>query len=84
MSTFTTEDRHNAELEALQKISNAHYHEMVNVFTRKPLSNEQIDVIGINLNIPHSIQEIARAIERAHGIVQCKDSTHKETTNHGN
>ena len=37
---------------------------------RKALSNEEIDVIGFNLNYPFSIRKIARAIELAHGIVQ--------------
>ena len=37
---------------------------------RKALSDEEIDVIGFNLNYPFSIRKIARAIEVAHGIVQ--------------
>ncbi|CAB5079552.1 hypothetical protein UFOVP146_6 [uncultured Caudovirales phage] len=37
---------------------------------RKALSNEEIDVIGFNLNYPFSIRKIARAIEVAHGIVE--------------
>ena len=37
---------------------------------RKALTNEQIDVIGFNLNYPFSIRKIARAIEIAHGIVE--------------
>ena len=37
---------------------------------RKALTDEQIDVIGFNLNYPFSIRKIARAIEIAHGIVQ--------------
>ena len=37
---------------------------------RKALTNEEIDVIGFNLNYPFSIRKIARAIENAHGIVQ--------------
>ena len=37
---------------------------------RKALTDEQIDVIGFNLNYPFSIRKIARAIESAHGIVQ--------------
>ena len=37
---------------------------------RKALTNEEIDVIGFNLNYPFSIRKIARAIEIAHGIVQ--------------
>ena len=37
---------------------------------RKALSDEEIDVIGFNLNYPFSIRKIARAIELAHGIVQ--------------
>jgi hypothetical protein len=37
---------------------------------RKALTNEQIDVIGFNLDYPFSIRKIARAIELAHGIVQ--------------
>ena len=37
---------------------------------RKALTNEEIDVIGFNLNYPFSIRKIARAIEIAHGIVK--------------
>ena len=37
---------------------------------RKALTDEEIDVIGFNLNYPFSIRKIARAIEIAHGIVQ--------------
>ena len=37
---------------------------------RKALTNEEIDVIGFNLNYPFSIRKIARAIEVAHGIVE--------------
>lgn len=37
---------------------------------RKALTNEEIDVIGFNLNYPFSIRKIARAIEIAHGIVE--------------
>jgi len=37
---------------------------------RKALTDEQIDVIGFNLNYPFSIRKIARAIEIAHGIVE--------------
>jgi len=37
---------------------------------RKALTNEEIDIIGFNLNIPYSIRQIARAIECAHGIVE--------------
>jgi len=52
---------------------------------RKALSNEEIDVIGFNLNYPFSIRKIARAIEIAHGIVEedsIKTNTNtKEDTN---
>jgi len=49
---------------------------------RKALSDEQIDVIGFNLNYPFSIRKIARAIELAHGIVQENNNqTEKETSN---
>jgi hypothetical protein len=48
---------------------------------RKALSDEQIDVIGFNLNYPHSIRKIARAIECAHGIVQENNiETQRETS----
>ena len=46
---------------------------------RKALSDEQIDVIGFNLNIPFSIRKIARAIEIAHGIVQ--ENSEQTSTN---
>jgi|GEM_PF-2621758 len=45
---------------------------------RKALSNEEIDVIGFNLNYPFSIRKIARAIEIAHGIVE-EDSIQTNT-----
>ena len=49
---------------------------------RKALSDEQIDVIGFNLNYPFSIRKIARAIEIAHGIVQeNSEQTNQETSN---
>ena len=47
---------------------------------RKALSNEEIDVIGFNLNYPFSIRKIARAIEVAHGIVQESSIQTKEKT----
>jgi hypothetical protein len=47
---------------------------------RKALSDEEIDVIGFNLNYPFSIRKIARAIELAHGIVQEDSEQAKETT----
>jgi len=83
MTTFTTEDRILAQAEStlstqiqiLERISNDHYKEMAKAFHRKPLTNEQIDVIGFNLHLPYSIQKIARAIELAHGIVKEKDCT---------
>ena len=46
---------------------------------RKALSNEEIDVIGFNLNYPFSIRKIARAIEIAHGIVE--ESSEQTNTN---
>jgi len=45
---------------------------------RKALTDEQIDVIGFNLNYPFSIRKIARAIELAHGIVQESSEQTKE------
>jgi len=49
---------------------------------RKALTDEQIDVIGFNLNYPFSIRKIARAIEIAHGIVQeNSNQTNQETSN---
>jgi len=47
---------------------------------RKALTDEQIDVIGFNLNYPFSIRKIARAIEIAHGIVQESNQQTKEST----
>jgi hypothetical protein len=48
---------------------------------RKALSDEEIDVIGFNLNYPFSIRKIARAIEVAHGIVQeSSEQTNQETS----
>ena len=47
---------------------------------RKALTNEEIDVIGFNLNYPFSIRKIARAIEIAHGIVKESDQQTKENT----
>ena len=47
---------------------------------RKALTDEQIDVIGFNLNYPFSIRQIARAIEVAHGIVQESSIQTKETS----
>ena len=46
---------------------------------RKALTNEEIDVIGFNLNYPFSIRKIARAIEIAHGIVE--ESSEQANTN---
>jgi hypothetical protein len=46
---------------------------------RKALTNEEIDVIGFNLNYPFSIRKIARAIEIAHGIVE--ESSEQTNTN---
>ena len=49
---------------------------------RKALSDEEINVIGFNLNYPFSIRKIARAIELAHGIVQeNSQQTNQETSN---
>ena len=56
MTTFTTEDRQYAQDNWEPP--------------RKALSNEEINVIGFNLNYPFSIRKIARAIEIAHGIVE--------------
>jgi len=47
---------------------------------RKALTDEQIDVIGFNLNYPFSIRQIARAIEIAHGIVQESNQQTEEST----
>jgi hypothetical protein len=46
---------------------------------RKALSDEEINVIGFNLNYPFSILKIARAIECAHGIV--KENSIQTNTN---
>jgi len=52
---------------------------------RKALTDEEIDVIGFNLNYPFSIRKIARAIEVAHGIVQVVNiETIAETNNKEN
>ena len=51
---------------------------------RKALSNEEIDVIGFNLNYPFSIRKIARAIEIAHGIVEEDSSTPNQQTSEYN
>jgi len=48
---------------------------------RKALSDEEIDVIGFNLNYPFSIRKIARAIELAHGIVQENSKQTNQQTN---
>jgi hypothetical protein len=49
---------------------------------RKALTDEEINVIGFNLNYPFSILKIARAIELAHGIVQeNSQQTNQETSN---
>jgi len=62
MTTFTFEDYTPPEFEP----------------ARKALTDEQIDVIGFNLNYPFSIRKIARAIELAHGIVQESSEQTKE------
>jgi hypothetical protein len=50
--------------------------------SRKALTNEEIDVIGFNLNYPFSIRKIARAIELAHGIVQeNREQTNQQASN---
>jgi hypothetical protein len=54
MTTFTLEDYTPAHFEP----------------PRKALTDEEIDLIAFNLNIPYDILKIARAIELAHGIVQ--------------
>jgi hypothetical protein len=52
---------------------------------RKALTDEEIDVIGFNLNYPFSIRKIARAIECAHGIVQeSSQQTNNQTSNNQN
>jgi len=51
---------------------------------RKALSNEEIDVIGFNLNYPFSIRKIARAIEIAHGIVEENSSIPNQQTSEYN
>jgi hypothetical protein len=49
---------------------------------RKALTDEEIDLIGFNLNVPYDILKIARAIELAHGIVQeNSEQTSQETSN---
>ena len=48
---------------------------------RKALTDEEIDLIGFNLNVPYDILKIARAIELAHGIVQDgSEQTNQETS----
>ena len=64
MTTFTFEDYTPLEFEP----------------PRKALTDEEIDVIGFNLNYPFSIRKIARAIEVAHGIVQESSIQTKEST----
>ena len=64
MTTFTFEDYTPPEFEP----------------PRKALTDEEIDVIGFNLNYPFSIRKIARAIEVAHGIVQESSIQTKEST----
>ena len=51
---------------------------------RKALTDEQIDVIGFNLNYPFSIRKIARAIEIAHGIVEEDSSIPNQQTSEYN
>ena len=81
MTTFTTEDRILAQtdsavstqIQILERISNDHYKEMAAVFSRKALTDEEIDTIAFNLHIPHSITHIVRAVELAHGNVKTKE-----------
>ena len=51
---------------------------------RKALTDEQIDLIAFNLNIPYDILKIARAIELAHGIVQENSIQTNQETSNGN
>jgi hypothetical protein len=51
---------------------------------RKALTDEQIDTIAFNLNVPYDIHKIARAIECAHGIVQESSIKTNEETSNGN
>lgn len=68
MTTFTTEDRMAVQIEQLEKISNEHFKEMYSAFHRKPMTQEQIDNMAFNLNIPHDITKIVRAVENYHGV----------------
>lgn len=47
---------------------------------RKALTDEEIDLIALKLNVPYDILKIARAIELAHGIVQESSNPTKEKT----
>jgi hypothetical protein len=51
---------------------------------RKALTDEEIDLIAFNLNIPYDILKIARAIELAHGIVQENSQQTNQETSNGN
>ena len=69
MTTFTTDDRLQCQIEIMQKISNDHYKELSDSLHRKPMSQDQIDSMAYNLNLPYDITKIVRAVEKAHGIV---------------
>ena len=69
MTTFTTEDRIQCQLEIMQKISNDHLKELSDCLHRRPLPQDQIDSMAFNLNLPYDITKIVRAVEKAHGIV---------------
>ena len=69
MTTFTTDDRLQCQIEIMQKISNDHYKELSDSLHRKPMSQDQIDNMAFNLNLPYDITKIVRAVEKAHGIV---------------
>ena len=69
MTTFTTDDRLQCQIEIMQRISNDHYKELSDSLHRKPMSQDQIDNMAYNLNLPYDITKIVRAVEKAHGIV---------------
>jgi hypothetical protein len=69
MTTFTSEDREQVMLDALTKISNQHFKELHQCFDRHGMTQEQIDNMAFNLNLPYDITKIVRAVEKWHGIV---------------
>jgi hypothetical protein len=71
MTTFTTDDRLQCQIEIMQKISNDHYKELSDSLHRKPLTDEEI--ISLANSAPWhgtdlDIVAFARIIEERHGI----------------